>query len=525
MRQTFFSRRLAPTINRVRLAGIPAMGSVLVGLVASASWLAAPVAQAADAPTAIIEFALPTALANPSGIAAGPDGSLWFTEPGANQIGKITQAGVVTEYPIRTSGSDPLQIVAGPDGRLWFTEFSGGNIGAIAPDGSLVEYELPRPLRRPQGITAGPDGALWFTELSGFTPETWIGRITTAGEVTEYPIGSFNNPVGITVGPDGNVWATLIGSNGSDAILRITPAGVVTPFPLQASDPAAHVAPQGIAAGSDGNVWFTERNPAQIGAISPQGVMTHHPVPTPGSAPNGITTKHNGSVWFTETDGNKIGRLSATGRMVELPIPTPGSSPKGIAVAPDGSVWFTESDGNKIGSFQPRVRAALAYTGDTLIGQGRPARLSAVLTSGDNPLAGRAVTFTVGGGQACTGTTAATGAAECHISTVDRPGGQQTVVASFAGDAGYRPATVTSTVFVVTYSSLCDLSQQLVTNPGEATALCSVLRAAERDQQLGLPQAKAVHLKAYQQLVSVARMTQSVAPEQAALLISASDLL
>jgi hypothetical protein len=34
----------------------------------------------------------------PNGIAAGPDGNLWFADNGANKIGKITTAGVITEY-------------------------------------------------------------------------------------------------------------------------------------------------------------------------------------------------------------------------------------------------------------------------------------------------------------------------------------------------------------------------------------------------------------------------------------------
>ena len=35
----------------------------------------------------------------PSGIAAGPDGNLWFTESDASRIGRITPSGVVSEFP------------------------------------------------------------------------------------------------------------------------------------------------------------------------------------------------------------------------------------------------------------------------------------------------------------------------------------------------------------------------------------------------------------------------------------------
>ena len=63
-----------------------------------------------------------TAGSVPIGIAAGPDGNLWFTEDVGNRIGRITTAGVVTEFPFRRASSEPVGIAAGPDGNLWFTE-------------------------------------------------------------------------------------------------------------------------------------------------------------------------------------------------------------------------------------------------------------------------------------------------------------------------------------------------------------------------------------------------------------------
>src|SRR6266581_2989335 len=50
----------------------------------------------------ITEFPIPTASSIPIGIAAGPDGNLWFTEGGGNKIGRITTAGAITEFPIPT---------------------------------------------------------------------------------------------------------------------------------------------------------------------------------------------------------------------------------------------------------------------------------------------------------------------------------------------------------------------------------------------------------------------------------------
>src|SRR5262249_55150599 len=73
----------------------------------------------------------PTAGSFPRGIAAGPDGNLWFAEGAANQIGRITPDGVITEFPIPTASSVPIGITAGPDGALWFTEPGSNQIGRI----------------------------------------------------------------------------------------------------------------------------------------------------------------------------------------------------------------------------------------------------------------------------------------------------------------------------------------------------------------------------------------------------------
>ena len=69
----------------------------------------------------------------PSGIAVGPDGNLWFLENNGNRVDRITPAGVITPYPVPTINAFLEHIVAGPDGNLWFTEGGGNKIGRITP--------------------------------------------------------------------------------------------------------------------------------------------------------------------------------------------------------------------------------------------------------------------------------------------------------------------------------------------------------------------------------------------------------
>lgn len=56
-----------------------------------------------------------------------------------------------------------------------------------------------RPSLGPGSMTAGPDGNVWFTE-----GESKIVRITPAGTLTVFPVPQPD--VFITTGPDGNLW-------------------------------------------------------------------------------------------------------------------------------------------------------------------------------------------------------------------------------------------------------------------------------------------------------------------------------
>src|SRR5574337_1249198 len=101
----------------------------------------------------------------------------------------VAGAATITEFPVTTVSSQPLGIAAGPDGALWFTEFAGNKIGRITTTGTITEFSLPTSGSEPVGITAGPDGALWFTEFAG----DQIGRITTAGTITEFSLPNRNS--------------------------------------------------------------------------------------------------------------------------------------------------------------------------------------------------------------------------------------------------------------------------------------------------------------------------------------------
>ena len=142
--------------------------------------------------------------------------------------------------------------------RCSFAEQDGNKIGRITTSGSITEYPIPTSKSSPESIATGPDGALWFTEIGA----NKIGRITTGGAVTEFPIPSPNvDPGGIAAGPDGALWFTEI---LNATIGRITTTGRITEFAISASSSS----PYQLAAGADGALWFTDFGTNSIGRIT-----------------------------------------------------------------------------------------------------------------------------------------------------------------------------------------------------------------------------------------------------------------
>ncbi len=286
----------------------------------------------------------------PGGIALGPDGAMWFTQDGP-RIGRIDASGVSTEIPIPTVAYD---IALGSDGNLWVTTSSG--IGRMTSAGAFTLFPVARSNAGASKITSGPDGNLWFTRPA----DARIGRITTSGVITEFPLPTNSLPRNITGGPDGNVWFT----KPDDRIGRITPAGVVTEF----ATPTSHIWPFAIAAGPDGNVWYTESYPG-LGRVTPTGAITEFPV----SDVYALTAGGDGNLWAAGFGTLK--RITPSGSTTSFSIPTETEewfATLDMAAAPDGSIWIADHHNSQIIRFSlPPATTCVADSTTLCLNNGR----------------------------------------------------------------------------------------------------------------------------------------------------------
>jgi streptogramin lyase len=196
-------------------------------------------------------------------------------------------------------------------------------------------------------IVAGPDGALWFTERTAGN----VGRITTAGQISEYPIP--NNASGLQdTGPDqivasgGALWfLTDIG----ESVYRVTPGTSPSPAAVYQDRlfNAADLAPS-----DNGGVWLMEAhgdgNDADGDAlvrVNPDGSSVAYPS-THVNDLYAIALAPDGAAWYND-GGGFLKRVDDAGSQLNVPLPQPASSimeVSSIAFGADGSPWFTGYD-------------------------------------------------------------------------------------------------------------------------------------------------------------------------------------
>jgi hypothetical protein len=188
---------------------------------------------------------------DPGQFARGADGNLYFTETAATDsngipvseatanIGRLNPAGTFTQFPVPTpypgtyGGSQApfnTTITTGADGNIWVLETlaSPRKIASLATTGAnagqFTEFPLPAGGSNLLGIASGADGNLWVKDYTGK-----IYQITLAGSVTTFaiPTQNFGSDVEMVPGPDGAMWFLEDSKVG-----RITTTGTITEYPL-----------------------------------------------------------------------------------------------------------------------------------------------------------------------------------------------------------------------------------------------------------------------------------------------------
>ena len=236
------------------------------------------------------------------------------------------------------ASASPYAIVGGSDGNLWVTERTpeGGAIMRVGLDGRQATFPLPAGAH-PAGIIAGPDGALWFADQG----RSAIGRITTTGQVREFPTPSAPGDT-LTLAADGSIW---FAEPSTDRLARLTVAGQLSEVALPEGS-----RPDAIAAGPDGGIWFGEDGAGVLGRAALKGTITTLPLADPAERVTAIANGPGPALWYIATSTTTyahLGHVDATGHTIEQSL-GPGPTPTAIGLGPDGQLWLAGPTTNTI---------------------------------------------------------------------------------------------------------------------------------------------------------------------------------
>ena len=142
----------------------------------------------------------------PYGIAATPDGEIWYSSLAGSYLGAVDGAsGEVRVVDPPTAGAGLRRVWSDSAGRLWVAEWFAGQVGVHDPaDGSWREWPLPGPAPQAYAVYVDETDAVWLTDFGAnaivrFDPGT--------GEFLSFaPEGGRTANVRQLLGRAGEVW-------------------------------------------------------------------------------------------------------------------------------------------------------------------------------------------------------------------------------------------------------------------------------------------------------------------------------
>lgn len=337
-------------------------------------------------------------LFNPTGVAVGATGTIYFADGGDHTIRQVTTGGVVTTIAgasgqagsVDGSGSNarfiyPYAIAVDGSGTLYVTDIGDHTVrkisvngavttlaGSAGVSGSLDGVGTAARFSFPQGIAVDAAGNVYVSDTNNSTIRkiSTIGAVTTFAGVAGQPgiadgagaAARFNFPFGLATDVAGNVY---VADHGNSTVRKITSGGAVTTLAGSGGvsgsvdglgGAARFDHPGAVSVDSAGNVYVIDTSNQTVRVISSASGAVTTLAGTPGQVGKadgagaaarffyafGITVTGSGTVYVADTGNHAIRTVTAGGNVSTLAGAT-GLS--GIADGVGGEALFNYPDG------------------------------------------------------------------------------------------------------------------------------------------------------------------------------------
>ncbi|HTV92216.1 MAG TPA: hypothetical protein VMG98_05830, partial [Verrucomicrobiae bacterium] len=269
----------------------------------------------------------------PFGITKGPDGNIWFTDQGTQEVEAFNPASLAIQSQYAT-GASLWDLATGSDGALWVADQSNGGALRMTTAGIATQYPFSG---TPQGIAAGPNGLMLIADnTSG-----GVWTLDAGGLFTILPFSPSGTPAEVTWVPGGTSGDAWFAEGPYVGDFSLNNNTLTSEISVPDGDSATY-----LAYGPDGNVWVSASGgttPLML-VINPATDTISHQVTLPaGAHPNGVVAGKDNAMWFVDSGNNAVGEIAISSYAVtEYPLISAGAQPREITVGPDGSLWLTE---------------------------------------------------------------------------------------------------------------------------------------------------------------------------------------
>lgn len=272
----------------------------------------------------------------------GPNAYLYpenvvLEKPIIGSIGKITPSGEIFELTLPSSSNLPLlftevgeamfNLASGPDGNIWFTQPNANIIGKVTTDGVITEFNLSDQNYSPRQIIAGPDGNIWFTDFN-----KGLVRMDTLGNILGNDPAINNYALSMTTSTDGDVWVARSYSGISKIATDSSSITFDTPGPGR---------PIEVIGGASNDIWFSQ-NGGPLSNMTEDGLLTIFN--TPGYQAWDITKDANKNIWYKDSASKIIYELDPTLKEISSYLLSTEDEyliTHDMTTGPDGNIWFT----------------------------------------------------------------------------------------------------------------------------------------------------------------------------------------
>lgn len=148
----------------------------------------------------------------PYGIAAAPDGTLWYASLAGNHIARIDPAsGVATVVQPPTAGQGARRIWSDSQGRLWVSEWNSGQLSRYDPAARRWQsWPLPGSRPRPYAVYVDEQDRVW---LSDFAANAILRFDPERERFESFPSDRANANVRQMLGRAGEAWGAESGTD------------------------------------------------------------------------------------------------------------------------------------------------------------------------------------------------------------------------------------------------------------------------------------------------------------------------